>query len=176
MPSDEGQSKHPKIRFSEPPNRIGASSSKPEPIPTVDALDDEEIVLGGDGAESGSTPVPVSDEGGEAISEGFAAGDGDDAPADMPSGVLPSKKIRAFERHRSEGPEWKRKPLQTGEGACHVKTFHSKISEDSLAYVDRQINEWLEQNPEYEVKFVSTAIGMFTGKVKEPHLICMVWV
>jgi hypothetical protein len=45
-----------------------------------------------------------------------------------------------------------------------------------MTYLDQQINEWLDAHPQYEVKFTSSAIGDFTGKVKEPHLIIQVWV
>jgi len=64
----------------------------------------------------------------------------------------------------------------TGTGAIHVKSFHCKLTDESLHYVDQQINEWLDEHPEYEVKFVSSSVGTFTGKSKEPNLILQVWV
>jgi hypothetical protein len=87
-----------------------------------------------------------------------------------------SKKITAFGSGTKEESAWLRQPNATGTGATHVKTFHSKLTDDALRYVDQQLNEWLDQNPEFEVKLVTTTIGTFTGKVKEPHLICQVWV
>jgi len=45
-----------------------------------------------------------------------------------------------------------------------------------LKYLDEQINEWLDGHPEYEVKTVTTSIGLWTGKLKEPNLIVNVWV
>ena len=36
--------------------------------------------------------------------------------------------------------------------------------------------EWLDAHPQYEVKYVSTTVGELTGKLKEPHMICQVWV
>jgi hypothetical protein len=42
--------------------------------------------------------------------------------------------------------------------------------------MDQTINEWLDAHPQYEVKFVNATIGTFTGKIKEPALICQVWV
>lgn len=87
--------------------------------------------------------------------------------------------IRAFEqkldgsRHEDS---WQRTPNTTGRGAIHVKSFHCKLTGESLEYLDRQINEWLDAHPQYEVKFVSTGIGTWTAKVKEPHLIVQVWV
>ena len=86
------------------------------------------------------------------------------------------KKITAFDQGKKEASEWLRQPVSTGTGASHVRTFHSKLTDDALGYIDQQVNEWLDENPEFEVKLVTTTIGTFTGKVKEPHLICQVWV
>jgi len=71
---------------------------------------------------------------------------------------------------------WSRTPNTTGTGAIHVKTFHSKLTDDALVYMDQCVNEWLDGHPQYEVKFVNTSVGVLTGKTKEPHLICQLWV
>ena len=68
------------------------------------------------------------------------------------------------------------RPNTTGIGAIHVRTFHCKLTDDSLAFMDQTINEWLDAHPEYEVKFVTSSVGVLTSKLKEPHLICQVWV
>ncbi len=94
--------------------------------------------------------------------------------SDVPGGL--ERKITAFGSDKKQESNWARIPHATGTGASHVKTFHSKLTDDALGYIDTQINEWLDENPTYEVKFVSTTIGTFTGKTKEPHLICQVWV
>jgi hypothetical protein len=91
-----------------------------------------------------------------------------------PTPALP--RITPFGKEsRTESP-WKRQPNTTGTGAVHVKTFHSKLTDDALAYLDETINEWLDAHPQYEVKFVTSAVGDVTGKLREPHLICQVWV
>ena len=87
-----------------------------------------------------------------------------------------SRKITAFGSEKKEESKWSRQPNITGSGATHVRTFHSKLTDDALVYIDIQINEWLDEHPELEVKLVTTTIGTFTGKIKEPHLICQVWV
>jgi hypothetical protein len=93
---------------------------------------------------------------------------------ETPTGL--TRKITAFGGSEKKESEWARVPNTTGNGATHLRTFHSKLTDDALRYVDTQINAWLDENPEFEVKLVSTTIGTFTGKVKEPHLICQVWV
>ncbi len=88
-------------------------------------------------------------------------------------------KIRAFENKMGTRHEdkWSRTPNVTGHGAIHVKSFHCKLSDDSLGYLDQQVNEWLDAHPQYEVKFVTTSIGEWSGKLgKEPHIVVQVWV
>ena len=85
-------------------------------------------------------------------------------------------KIRAFEKKRRHEDKWSRTPNTTGQGAIHVRTFHCKLTDDALTYLDQCVNEWLDAHPQYEVKFVTSTVGTLTGKLKEPHLVCQVWV
>lgn len=94
--------------------------------------------------------------------------------------VAGSSKIRAFgqalggdSRHEDS---WKRSPNVTGVGAIHVKSFHCKLTGESLEFLDKQINEWLDAHPQYEVKLVTSTVGEWMGKIKEPNLIVQVWV
>jgi len=90
-----------------------------------------------------------------------------------------SAKIRTFQQKlggAKHEDSWNRTPNITGTGAIHVKSFHCKLTGDSLNFIDQQINEWLDAHPQYEVKLVTTAIGTWTGKLKEPNLIVNVWV
>ncbi len=114
--------------------------------------------------------------------QGFGGGDvplgGGDEPmpmADSATGTAP-KEIRAFEKASRHTEKWKRQPNVTGQGATHVRTFHSKLTNEALIYMDQMINEWLDEHPEYEVKRVTSTVGILTGKLKEPHIICQVWV
>tara|TARA_R110000868_G_scaffold241497_3_gene496563 strand:+ start:241429 stop:241872 length:444 start_codon:yes stop_codon:yes gene_type:complete len=88
-------------------------------------------------------------------------------------------KITTFEQKLSSKrheDEWARSPNATGTGAIHVKSFHCRLTGDSLEFLDRQINEWLDNHPEYEVKMVTSSMGTWSGKLKEPNLIVNVWV
>ncbi len=90
-----------------------------------------------------------------------------------------SSKIKTFEqklRSIRHEDNWSRTPNSTGTGAIHVKSFHCKLTGDSLEFLDRQINEWLDDHPQYEVKFVTSSIGTWSGKHKEPNMIVNVWV
>ncbi|MEQ9206555.1 MAG: hypothetical protein RLN78_04245 [Phycisphaerales bacterium] len=88
-------------------------------------------------------------------------------------------KITTFEQKLSakrHEDDWARSPNATGTGAIHVKSFHCRLTGDSLEFLDRQINEWLDNHPEYEVKMVTSSMGTWSGKLKEPNLIVNVWV
>lgn len=85
-------------------------------------------------------------------------------------------KITSFGKERRHEENWTRTPNTTGTGAIHVKTFHCKLTEDAIAYMDQAVNDWLDAHPQYEVKFVTSTIGTMTGKLKEPALFCQVWV
>ena len=100
----------------------------------------------------------------------------DPLPVAESTGPSMSKKITAFGSDRRHEDAWSRTPNTTGTGAIHCRTFHCKLTDDALAYMDQVINEWLDAHPQYEVKHVTTTVGELTGKLKEPHMICQVWV
>ncbi len=88
-----------------------------------------------------------------------------------------SSKIQTFARGgEHQDMEMKRAVNSDGTGATRCKTFHSKLRVDALEFLDDQVNQWLDAHPEYEVKFVTTTIGVLTGKMKEEALFMNVWV
>lgn len=102
----------------------------------------------------------------------------DGAPVRTDAG---SPKIKALEQKLGGGigkveDGWARQPSASGAGACHMKSFHCKLGGDSLEYLDKQINEWLDAHPNFEVKLVTTTVGEWQGKLREPNLIVQVWV
>lgn len=102
------------------------------------------------------------------------------APGIRPVGKEEAKpKIRAF-ASRLEGGEhkekWARPPNVNGTGSSHVKSFHCKLNAEGLENMDSMINEWLSNHPECEVKLVTSTVGEWTGKTKDPNLVVQVWV
>lgn len=71
--------------------------------------------------------------------------------------------------------EYKRPLNQTGQGATRTRTFHTRLSHKAMMFLDEQINEWVDQHPDIEIKFTNTTVGMVEGKKTEPHLIVTVW-
>lgn len=102
----------------------------------------------------------------------------DRQPTHMPAGPPPPKKIQAFgmgDAAHIKKHDWKRQPTKNGTGACRVKSFHGKYSEQGLDYLDNAINEWLDAHPEVEVKFVTPTVMTFEGKIREPALVLNLW-
>ncbi len=112
-----------------------------------------------------SMPIPSAKPPNAALSSTPAAAEG-------------STKIRTFEQRLASkhDDKWDRTPNRTGAGATHVRSFHCKLTDEALHFLDQQINEWLDKNPDYEVKLVTSTVGEWTGKLKEPSLIVQVWV
>lgn len=103
---------------------------------------------------------------------------GDDVPAGAEAaGVDAPSKIKAFgvKAATAVKHEFARKPVTTGRGACRVRSFHARLSDEGLAFMDEKINEWLDHHPEIEVKLVTTSTAIFEGKIREPALVMNVW-
>jgi hypothetical protein len=94
-------------------------------------------------------------------------------------GTAPApSKIKAFSSSSHIGPaahSYKRQPTTTGQGACRVRSFHGRLSEEGLVFLDDKINEWLDNHPEVEIKVVTTNIGQFEGKVRELAMVINIW-
>ncbi|MBN1844744.1 MAG: hypothetical protein JW810_03605 [Sedimentisphaerales bacterium] len=108
--------------------------------------------------------------------------EGDDLMGESPMGAQAqeSKKIRSFDTSDKIGAKkadhkYKRSLTMTGTGASRVRTFHTKLSDTAMSYLDGLINDWLDENPDIEVKFSNTTVGVVEGKRAEPHLIITVW-
>jgi len=92
-------------------------------------------------------------------------------------GAAAPSKIRAFgvTAEVKAAHTWKRAPHVDGCGAVRVRSFHGRLSDQGLEYLDNAVNEWLDGNPDIEVKFVTSTIGIFEGKIKDLALILNLW-
>lgn len=127
---------------------------------------------GSTGISSGSSATPN-------LSGGSSPGTGGSGLAPPHDGPETKPKITAFEQKGGIGrteDSWQRKSNKTGVGATHVKTFHAKLTGESLEFLDKQINDWMDAHPDHEVKFSTSTVGEWTGKLKEPNVIIQVWV
>jgi hypothetical protein len=63
----------------------------------------------------------------------------------------------------------------TGTGARRIRTFHAKLNEGAVRHMDEQINKWLAQHPQIEIKFAQTVVGVWEAKHAEPNLIVTIF-
>lgn len=138
-----------------PGQRPGIAGMPMQPLRATEA-DLDPIALVEDELEEISTPTPTS-------------------PTQSPAGP-PKSKIKAF------GPDatrrdlhFKRMPHVSGHGAIRVKSFHGKYSDTGVEHLDDMINEWIDAHPEVEVKFVTSTVNVFEGKIREPALVLNLW-
>lgn len=121
-------------------------------------LDDDSIAL-----DDGVATAPAA---GSSVAGASKAGDG---------AASPTKKITFSADTMGRQRNWKRKPHFGGTGACRVKTFHGKCSDQGMEYLDDAINAFLDEHPDIEVKQVQSNVAMFDGKFKDFALIVNVW-
>ena len=101
--------------------------------------------------------------------------DGEDE-AEAISAAPAVSKIRAMGEHLHRAAHTFQRPFNnTGKGPVRVRTFHAKLSDQGLEYLDDAINHWLDGHPEVDVKHITTTTGMFDGKFKDLALIVNVW-
>lgn len=87
-----------------------------------------------------------------------------------------AKKIKAFGAGTAQkSHDWKRKTTANGTGAVRCRSFHGKLSDQGLGFMDDMINEWLDSHPDVEVKFVTSTVGQYEGKIREPALVLNLW-
>lgn len=69
-----------------------------------------------------------------------------------------------------------RRPIHSqGVHATRCRTFHAKLNDGAVAYMNRQINEWTDADENICIKFATSSIGVFEGKHSDPHLIMTVF-
>ncbi len=56
-------------------------------------------------------------------------------------------------------------------GAIRCRIFHAKLNDGALQFLQDQINDWIDQNPEVDIKHLNTNVGIVEGKSSEPHLV-----
>jgi hypothetical protein len=61
------------------------------------------------------------------------------------------------------------------DAATRIRTWHAKLTDAGLANMDELINEWLDSHPDIFIKTVTSSIGIFESKTKEPHLFVCVF-
>jgi len=129
-------------------------------------------------------PVPMQHAPGEGVNDSIALIEDDDLATTVTPEAAPIKpQPPASKIHGITGAglgaykdhAWKRTPHVGHNGAMRMRSFHGRLSEQGLDFLDNAINDFLDVHPEIEIKFVTSTTGMFDGKIKEPALILNLW-
>ena len=56
-----------------------------------------------------------------------------------------------------------------------VRTFFTKLHAGAIDFLDEQITNWLNNNPDVVIKRTNTVTGDVQGKKTEPNLIVTIW-
>lgn len=106
----------------------------------------------------------------------------DDGAADSStSAAPPSKSIKSFGGgsitlgHTVADAGLRRPTQKNVPYATRCRTFHCKLNETAIAYMDRMVNEWVDAHEEIEIKFATSTIGLFEGKHADPNLIMTIF-
>lgn len=133
----------------------------------------EDLEFGGE-AETAMGVGPVASEG---VEEPVAPSDGEEIsltglarPAFKPFTAGGAATPSEVGQHKH-----KRHLHHSGQGAIRCRIFHAKLNDGALHFMQDQINDWIDQNPEVEIKQMSTDVGIVEGKSSEPHLIITVF-
>jgi hypothetical protein len=142
------------------PNGTGSAPLNPQsPKPETPDSDQDEFAAFLEEEHATPPPAPVAAK-----------------PTPPPPVAAPKPAIRfnLAEGHRKQH-NWQRQPVINGTGACRVKSFRGKFSDQGLEHLDDSINEWLDAHPEVEVKFVTSTVASFEGKTHDPVLVLNLW-
>ncbi len=69
----------------------------------------------------------------------------------------------------------KRRLITGAPNATRCRTFHAKLNDGAVGYLNKHVNDWADDNPDVEIKFASSTIGVWEGKKADPHLIVTVF-
>ena len=66
-------------------------------------------------------------------------------------------------------------PVAAGERITNVKTFFSKLHAGAIDFLNNQIAEWLQNNPDIVVKRTNVVTGDVVSKKTEPNILYIIW-
>ena len=66
-------------------------------------------------------------------------------------------------------------PAIPAERITRIRTFFTKLHVGAVKFMDDQVADWLEKNPDIYIKKVNVVVGELQGKKTEPNVIITVW-
>ncbi len=69
----------------------------------------------------------------------------------------------------------KRSLVGEGTSATRCRTFHAKLNDGAVAFLNKHVNDWADEHPDVFIKFATSTIGVWEAKKADPHLIVTVF-
>lgn len=102
--------------------------------------------------------------------------DDEEVKVDMSHSRIHSAKSATIGLGHSWDDDSFKRPLDSrGIVATRCRTFHCKLSDAAMTFMNDQVNNWLDANEAITVKFATSTIGIVEGKHPEPNLILTVF-
>ena len=95
-----------------------------------------------------------------------------------PSGEVPAARTAAKPLKLAEKKRAEKKPTEkvvSAERIMGVKTFFAKLHAGALEFLDEQITNWLNNNPDITIKRTNAVAGEVQAKKTEPNIIITLW-
>ena len=143
--------------------------------------------------EEASDPAAVLGESADPLAEPFGAGEQHDASSTTsendaaaigpgeeaeislsniaPPAIKPLSTSTLGGSSAAAAHKFKRHLQHNERGAIRCRIFHAKLNDGALHFMQDQINDWIDENPEVDIKHLSTNVGVVEGKSSEPHLV-----
>ncbi len=110
--------------------------------------------------------------------EPIAIDDSDDSDASMASSqvrTLSGDTLLSSAASLHDQVDYKRPIMPDGAGATRCRTFHAKLNDGAVGFMNRQINEWCDGQEDVVIKFATSTIGVWEGKKPVPTLIVTIF-
>ena len=98
---------------------------------------------------------------------------GSAAAAKTPQAETAAQPARPVEK-KPVGQSPPAKTADTGR-VTGVRTFFTKLHAGAIEFLDEQITNWLQNNPDISIKQTNITVGEIQGKKTEPNIIITVW-
>ncbi|HUW84306.1 MAG TPA: hypothetical protein VMZ31_16085 [Phycisphaerae bacterium] len=138
-------------------DQVLAEREQPEPL--VASLDDTDVEAQAEQEED--EPISLTDEPERKAETGSKIRSFGEGGITAGKGVVDTSGLK--------------RSLLKGAAATRCRAFHAKLSDAAVAYMNNQINEWVDSDPEIEIKFATSTIGVFEGKHAEQNLIITIF-
>jgi hypothetical protein len=129
--------------------------------------------------QDSAAPIPFDDGGADESGISHAPLNLGGGPTPAPKPAAPKPAESTVQKPKIETPKpFKEKSTEkvaSADRITGIKTFFTKLHPGALNFLDEQISEWLQKNPDVRIKRTNIATGEIQAKKTEPNILITVW-